>query len=205
MSLRLGLPLCVPHTCVCGKLVDEMGLHGLCCKNSAGRYARHALANDLLKRSLVSSKIPALLEPTGCDRSDGKKPDGLTLVPWQNGKPLVWDFTCADTLAPSYAKGNSRKAGYAAQKRETHKLWLYRNLTPSFHVVPVCIETLGTIGESGLKLIQRIGELLKNVTGEKRATSFLLQRLSIAIQRGNAAAVLGTIPSDANLEEIYYL
>ncbi|XP_037034393.1 uncharacterized protein LOC119073191 [Bradysia coprophila] len=205
VSLRLGLPLCVPHTCICGKEVDELGLHGLCCKNSAGRWARHAIANDLLKRSLVTSKIPALLEPTGCNRSDGKKPDGLTLVPWQNGKPLVWDFTCADTLAPSYVKGNSRTAGFAARTREAYKLRLYRNLTPTYHVVPICIETLGTIGERGLKLIRRIGELLQNVTGEKRSTSFLIQRLSIAIQRGNAAAVLGTIPSDTNLEEIYYL
>ena len=117
----------------------------------------------------------------------------------------MWDFTCADTLAPSYVKGNSRKAGFAAHTREAYKLWLYRNLAPNFHVVPSCIETLGTIGESGMKLIRRIGELLQNVTGEKRSTSFLLQRLSIAVQRGNAAAVLGTIPSDSNLEEIYYL
>ncbi|XP_037034226.1 uncharacterized protein LOC119073006 [Bradysia coprophila] len=156
VSLRLGLPLCVPHTCVCGVQVDELGLHGLSCKYSAGRYARHAIVNDLLKRALVTSKVPAMLEPTGCNRSDDKKPDGLTLVPWHNGKPLVWDFTCADTLARSYVSGNSRKAGHAARKREAHKLWLYRNLVQNFHVVPVCIETLGTVGEAGLKLIRRI-------------------------------------------------
>jgi len=133
----------------------------------------------------VTCKVPALLEPTGCNRVDGKKPDGLTLVPWQNGKPMVWDFTCADTLARSYVIGNTKKA---APKRESYKLGLYQNLEQNFHIVPVCIETLSTFGESALKLIRRIGELMQNITGEKRSTSFLIQRLSVAVQRGNAAA-----------------
>jgi len=205
VSLRLGIKVCVPHTCICGDEVDEMGLHGLSCRKVVARYARHAMGNDLLKRALITCKIPALLEPTGCNRSDGKKPDGLTLVNWQNGKPLVWDFTCADTLAKSYVKGNSRNPGFAAQKRESYKRTLYSNLETNFHFVPVCVETLGTWGEEGLKLIKRIGELMKNVTGEKRSTSFLIQRISVAVQKGNAAAVLGTVPSEASLEEIYYL
>ena len=205
MSLRLGIPVCVPYTCVCGAKVDDLGHHGLRCKKSVGRYARHAMVNDLIKRALITCKIPALLEPTGCNRSDGKKPDGITLVPWKNGKPMVWDFTCADTLAASYVRKNARKPGNAAQKREGDKRWLYRNLTSNFHFVPICIETLGSIGEDGLKLIKRIGELMQNVTGEKRSTSFLLQRISVAIQRGNASAILGTVPTECNLEEIYYL
>lgn len=205
VSLRLGIPVCVPHTCVCGAQVDKLGQHGLCCKKSAGRYARHAMVNDLIKRALITCKIPSLLEPTGCNRSDGKKPDGLTLVPWRNGKPMVWDFTCADTLANSYVNGNSKKAGYAAQKRESYKRTLYRNLEANFHIVPICVETLGTFGEDGLKLVSRIGELMRNVTGEKRSTSFLIQRISVAVQRGNAAAILGTVPSECSLDEIYYL
>ena len=32
-------------------------------------------------------------EPTGLFRTDGKRPDGLTLVPWQSGKSLCWDVT----------------------------------------------------------------------------------------------------------------
>lgn len=95
MALRLGAPLCHPHTYICGEIVDEFGLHGLSCKKRAGRKARHEMVNDLIKRALTSCGIPAIREPEGCNRSDGKKPDGLTLIPWKYGKPLVWDFTCA--------------------------------------------------------------------------------------------------------------
>jgi hypothetical protein len=35
-------------------------------------------------------------------RIDGKRPDGMTLVPWIKGQPLVWDVTVVDTLADSY-------------------------------------------------------------------------------------------------------
>jgi len=40
---------------------------------------------------------------------------------------------------------------------------------------------------------------------EKRATSFLRQRISIAVQRGNIASVLGTIPYVMGLSELYLL
>ena len=41
-------------------------------------------------------------EPTGLSRSDGKCPDGLSLIPWERGRPLVWDVTVPDSLAVSY-------------------------------------------------------------------------------------------------------
>jgi hypothetical protein len=33
---------------------------------------------------------------------NGKRPDGMALVPWIKGQPLVWDVTVVDTLADSY-------------------------------------------------------------------------------------------------------
>ena len=40
-------------------------------------------------------------------------------------------------------------------------------------------------------------------TGEKRSTFFLFQSISIAIQRGNASCILGTVPHSEGLEEIF--
>ena len=36
LALRLGVPIVVEHTCVCGK-VDVFGTHGLSCRHSGGR------------------------------------------------------------------------------------------------------------------------------------------------------------------------
>ena len=102
VGLRLGSPLCTPHKCFqCGGVVDDSGTHGLSCRKSLGRLPRHAALNELVKRSLTAIDIPSTLEPSGLCRSDGKRSDGLTIIPWKNGRSLVWDVTCHDTFAPS--------------------------------------------------------------------------------------------------------
>ena len=37
VGLRLGISLCEPHQCPCGKLVDARGTHGLSCKRGEAR------------------------------------------------------------------------------------------------------------------------------------------------------------------------
>ena len=102
VGLRLGLNICESHTCPCGANVDAQALHGLACKRSAGRSTRHQQLNDLSWRALKRADIPSTKEPTGLLRGDEKRPDGLTLVPWQAGKCLTWDATVVDALASSY-------------------------------------------------------------------------------------------------------
>jgi hypothetical protein len=45
-----------------------------------------------------------LLNPNGLSRDDGKRPDGMILVPWIKGQPIVWDVAIVDTLADSYLR-----------------------------------------------------------------------------------------------------
>ncbi|KAJ8721499.1 hypothetical protein PYW07_002274 [Mythimna separata] len=96
-----------PHRCHCGEVVNSLGHHGLSCSRSAGRIARHANINDIIKRALVTVGVPAVLEPYGLARDDGKRPDGMSLFAWKMGRPLVWDATCVDTLALSHLPSSS--------------------------------------------------------------------------------------------------
>ena len=48
-------------------------------------------------------------------RLDGKRPDGLALIPWQGGKPLTWDVSVVSTLADSYLHFTSHSASSAAE------------------------------------------------------------------------------------------
>ena len=45
-------------------------------------------------------------------RSDGKRSDDLTLVPWSAGKSIIWDVTVFDTLAASYIQITYRNCHY---------------------------------------------------------------------------------------------
>jgi len=102
VGLRLGLHLCEPHQFHCGSLVDARGLHSFVCKRASGRSARHHAMNDLIARSFASAGVLVTKEPSELVRTDGKRPDGLTLVPWQSGKLMCWDVTVICPLAEYY-------------------------------------------------------------------------------------------------------
>jgi len=68
-----------------------------CRAEGKGRSARHHRLNDLVWRA--NADIPALKEPSGLLRTDGKRPDGVTvtLLLWKQGKCVTWDVTVSDT------------------------------------------------------------------------------------------------------------
>ena len=98
INQRLGLPVCAPHKCRCGAIVDIYGLHPLSCRFSAGRLPRHSALNDIIKRTLSSAGFNAVLEPVGLDHGEGKRPDGMTVSPFFRGKCLIWDSTCVGSF-----------------------------------------------------------------------------------------------------------
>lgn len=204
-GLRLGAPLCHPHTCKCGEEVDHLGTHGLSCKLKGGTFTRHSAINDIIKRSLASVNVPSVLEPTGMLRSDGKRPDGLTTFAWSNGRSLVWDATCVDTLCKSHVPVTSISAGAAASKAEKKKRTTYKDLPEQYRFCPFAVETTGVFGKEASDLVKDLGRRLFSTTGEPRSTSYLIQRIAVAIQRGNAASVIATTPTSAKFHEIYYL
>ena len=148
VGLRLSIPLCSPFRCVCGDQVDSFARHGLHCRLSQGRPKRHAEANSIIHRALASCDFPAKLEPTSLCK-DQKRPDGLTYFSYKAGKPLAWDFTSPCTVAPSNISASIQEAGKTANKAEELKLKKYSELHKDYHVVPVAIETFGSIGTRG--------------------------------------------------------
>ena len=112
----------------------KCGTHVLSCRHSGGRIPRHAAVNETIRRALVSGGVPAVLEPVGVCRDDGKRPDGITLIPWRRGLPLVWNFTCSDTLAPSNLSTSFSGASRLANSAEACKIrkYFYPGYKPSF-------------------------------------------------------------------------
>ena len=194
IGLRLGAPLCQPHQCHhCGSAVDAFATHGLSCRWSEGRIPRHAAINDIIHHSLTSAKVPSRLEPNGLFRSDGKCPNGLSLVPWKEGKPLIWDATCPNTFAASHLESASNIPGIVAEQAEESKCLKYSSLRSSYHFVPVGIETSGVFGPQAAAFLHDLGRRLKTTTLEHEALNHLLQRISVAVQRTNYVAIRGTL------------
>jgi hypothetical protein len=192
VALRLGCDVCIPHKCICGSMVGANAYHALSCCRCSGRFPRHHALNDIVRRALISANIPCVLEPPGLCRTDGKRPDGLTLVPWQRGKCLLWDATCVSTFAASHLSRTVQTAGAAAEFAAARKRDKYSALQNNYYFVPLAFETTGCWGSEALVFIKEVGRRIKERGSDVRAGSYLVQRLSIAIQRGNAASVMGT-------------
>ena len=103
----------------------------------------------------------------------------------------MWDATCPDTLAPSYSSHATLAAGEVAALAEERKVAKYNGLPVTHSFTPVAIETLGAIGPKSLVFLKELGWRARRQSGDERAASFLLQRLSVAVQRGNAVSILG--------------
>jgi hypothetical protein len=139
-------------------------------------------------------------------RDDGKRPDGMSMLPRSNGCCLVWDFTCPDTFAHSHLNSAVCEAGVVATEADIRERLKHSSFSVIYCFVPIAIETLGAIGEDEADFIRRLGRRITAASGERRATEFLLQRLSVAIQRGNAMSLMGTVDSaEEKLDAIFYL
>lgn len=102
-----------------------------------------------------------------------------TSYPWSNGKSLIWDVTV-------------KKCGSAADQAERDKHNNYRELHQHYVCTPLAFESFGSLApETELYLI-KLGKLMKKHSGEPGSLDYLLQRISIAIQRGNAICIRET-------------
>jgi hypothetical protein len=148
--------------------------------------------NDLVWRALTRAGVAAIKELHGLTRSDGMRPDGLTLVPWREGRCATWDVTVTDTTAASYIAMTSSAAGSAAEAATQRKELKYSELSRSYCFVALAFETMGPINADGLSFLRELGRRISITTDDRRETSFLLQRISVALQRFNAVCLTNT-------------
>lgn len=148
VGLCLGSALCLPHKrSLCGEQVNNLGLHVLSCRRSPGRIARHAALNDLVKCALAEADVPPQLKPHGLSWSDGKCPDGVTIIPW----PIsVWDVSCRDSFAPTYLHLSSSMVGSVADQAAMDKQQKHQDLAKAN-----CSRIIGSIWKGCTRFLSR--------------------------------------------------
>ena len=134
---------------------------------------------------MTRAGIPSVKEPNGLTRSDGKRPDGLTSIPWREGRSATWDVTVTNTVAASYLARSSVCAASAAATRKEDK---YIEISRVHLFFPIAFEIMGPINQVGQDFISELGRRISSSTDDPRETSFLFQRLSVALQRFNAVS-----------------
>ena len=122
-------------------------------------------------------------EPVRLSRSDGKTPDGATLIPRTRVKPVAWDVTVPDTYTNWYIADTATIASAAANRAAENKTAKYQELAKTHQFVPKAIETGGAWNEKAVEFISVVGRRITEVTKEQQETMFLFQMISVALQR----------------------
>ena len=106
----------------------------------------------------------------------------------------------ADTFTASHLSATSVTAGGAADIAAEKKEAKYAELARTYTFIPIACETLGPINAKALNFLGDLGRRIASISGDHREGTFLLQRLSIAIQRFNSVCFQGTFNRDADTE-----
>jgi hypothetical protein len=77
----------------------------------------------------------------------------------------------------------------AADRKETK----YASLATTYQFIPISCETLGPLNAKAFKFLSDLGHRISSVIGDHREGSFLLQRLSISLQRFNSVCFKGAL------------
>ena len=102
---------------------------------------------------------------------------------------LMLPSTVIDTVAGSHLASTSTYARWGCCRDCSCDK--YNILARTYECFPIVFETLGPITDAGSQLLFELGRCILAITGDARELSFLLQHISIAIQRCKAVSFRG--------------
>jgi len=149
----------------------------LVCKHTPSKISRHHALNDIISRAFCSARVPAMKEPTGLSRSDGRRPDGLTLIPWQNDMGCHGRHHASRLLYQCFSKF----CWCCCQDGGLEKISQVCGLVSVIHLSADSSNKF-----FGYGILHCTGRKIGVSSGDDRDRRFLFQRLSMALQRYNA-------------------
>ena len=66
------------------------------------------------------------------------------------------------------------------------------------------METFGVPGDEALAFFRDLGQRIAVAAAEPRSFQFLMQLVSVAVQRGNAACIVGTVQA-SDWDDLFYI
>ena len=117
----------------------------------------------------------------------------------EDGRHALLDYTCAHPSATTYVQAASNFNNATAARIERQKVVEYDEACngEGYAFFPVGFESYGAFGEGASQFVERCCSIINNELPEGMAhtwttqsfRSFYVQRISIAIQRGNKRAI----------------
>jgi hypothetical protein len=190
-------PCCLRANC------DPLGHHSLICQSTSDRALRHNSLRDVVWAAARSAAVPATREAPHVIPGSAARPADVLLRGWSSGRDAALDLVVTSPVAQTYVQRSSGAQGLAARLAEDAKLAGAGAACAAAGVefLPLAVEVFGCWGAVASRTLRHLAWGIAERSGRPRAEEhrYLLERLSVALQRGNAAMLLQRAPESVRV------
>ena len=194
---RLGAPIFERDAAcpACGRPSDKFGHHAISCAVHGERISRHNNLCNVLFRTAQKANLGPAREFRGLIPGSAARPADVFLKNWDRGRDAALDLTVISPMQEAVINQEAANSGYALRFAWDRKMRSAFEPCSAQRIsfIPLPIETFGGWHPEAEKQIARVGrELARSTAGtdQKTTTNHLFQRLSLTLQKGNAALIL---------------
>ena len=202
LQYRLGLPVYASsHPCpACGQDSDVLGDHTITCSSEYERIYRHDIIRDAIFLEAKHAGLSPIKEARSLIPSNRTRPGDIFLQNWR-GRQTAFDVAVTSPLGRSILPQSSKTAGAALSAMKANKVNKHSRPCQANGIafIPLVVETLGGWEADALFHLRAIAKqtAARSASLAPIVIRQFFQRLSVLLQRSNAALIAARAPAQA--------
>ena len=183
----------------CLRPSDRFGDHSMCCGSQGERISRHNHLRDALFSTAAAAALSPVKESRFLLPGADRRPADVLIPNWSRGRDMALDVTVVNPLQAATLTGAATNPGHALSYAYDRKM---RGAAEDCRqqgiaFLPLVVESLGGWHGEAVGEIKKLASALSRHVGqdEEEAGAHLFTRLSILLQKGNAAILANRVPS----------
>ena len=206
MGYRLGLSILKPEECratTCDQQNDANGDHAMHCHDDNGlKSGRHDRIRDTIYKEAQHASLNPTKEMPGLVPTSQSRPADVYVGNWIDGQKMAFDVSVVSPTQDAILHRAVDSAAAAIDMRKSSKKHAHFDNCHSQGIFfqPLVVETFGGWDKDAVQFLKDIARLDARRWGKNDAIEIkqFFQRLSIVLQRGNAALLINR---DADLSD----
>ena len=198
MGYRLGLPLMSAGDCrapSCSMPQDALGDHALHCRDDHGmKGGRHDRIRDVIYKAAQHASLNPQKEMPGLIPGSLSRPADVYIGNWVDGRKIAFDVSVTSPTqeAVLFQAADRPAAAIDARKATKNRAHLNNCREQGIAFQPLVVETFGGWDKDALSFLKELSRQDARRWGKDSAQEikYFFQRLSVALQRGNAALLV---------------
>lgn len=185
---------------MCLEVMDAWGDHSMNCQHGRGKVVRHNTVRDIIADRAKAANLSPRTEVEGLIAGNRGRPADILIPSFPVGRDTIIDVTVVNPLQSNAIARAAYEAGVAMDTMKRRKRNQYLpSLNANQVFKPVAFESFGGWDSEGEALVRKISSVLARNQGkeESEVHRYTVQRISCAIQRGNAISFVDRLRREA--------